>query len=363
MDSYDSKKNYVIDWKDLKDFTKKIFKTLGMSDSYADLEADMLVWANLHGIDSHGVLRVPWYAALIENEEMDPKGEMKIASETPATLIVDANLSPGPAATVFTTEHVIKKASVAGICWGVIRNVTHQGPLSYYTLMPVKAGMIGIAIVCSPPNMAPYGAKAAGLHNSPISIAVPGKNGNAVVLDFATSIAAGGKIYHAKDSGTPIPLGWALDMDGNPTTDPNLAKIWLPFERHKGSGLAMMFECLTSVLVNNPLCSPVLSGKMDTPHRGRQNALVAAIDISAFTGIETYRQNIDDFVSGIKRLPRSGTGEIMVPGEPEQKFRMERERDGIPLPEGTVRRLCKVANKYSVSLPAAFSTIQKKDAA
>ena len=78
MDSYDSKKDYVIDWKDLKDFTKKIFKTLGMSDSYADLEADMLVWANLHGIDSHGVLRVPWYAELIENEKMDPKGEMKI---------------------------------------------------------------------------------------------------------------------------------------------------------------------------------------------------------------------------------------------------------------------------------------------
>ncbi len=355
MNSYDSRKIYVIDWKDLKDFTKTIFIALGMSDAYADLEADMLVWSNLHGIDSHGVLRVPWYAALIENGQMDPKGEMKISSETPATMIVDANLAPGPAATVFTIEHVIRKAGVAGICWGVIRNLTHQGPLSYYTLIPVKAGMIGIAIVCSPPNMAPYGAKAAGVHNSPISIAVPGKDGNAVVLDMATSIAAGGKIYHAKDSGTPIPLGWALNKDGDPTTDPNLAKIWLPFERHKGSGLAMMFECITSVLVNNPLCSPVLMGNTDAPHRGRQNSVVAAIDISAFTNIDTYRQNIDDLVSGIKHLPRSGTDEIMVPGEPEKKYGLERKSAGIPLPEGTVRRLCTVADKYRVSLPAAFS--------
>jgi len=355
MNTYKSQKNYVIDWKELREFTKKIFVALGMSDVYADLEADMLVWANLHGVDSHGVLRIPWYAALIEQGHMDPKGKMEIASETPATLVVDANFAPGPAATVFAMEHVIRKAGIAGICWGVIRRLTHQGPLSYYSLMAVKSAMIGIAIVCSPPNMAPYGAKAAGVHNSPISIAVPGKDGNAVILDMATSIAAGGKIYHAKDSGTPIPLGWALDKDGEPTTDPSLAKIWLPFERYKGSGLAMMFECLSSILVNNPLCSPVIRGKLDAPHRGQQNGVVAAIDISAFTNVETYKQHIDDLVSDIKGLPRSGTDEIMVPGEPERKCAADRQKNGVPLPEGTVHRVCTVAKKYGVSLPAAFT--------
>ena len=118
--------------------------------------------------------------------------------------------------------------------------------------------MAGIAIVCSPPNMAPFGARVAGVHNSPISIAVPAGRHRPLCLDMATSVAAGGKLSLARDKGVPLPSGWALDEAGRPTTDANQAKILLPFGGPKGSGLAMMFETLTSLMVGNPLLGPAL---------------------------------------------------------------------------------------------------------
>lgn len=343
----------VVSSKDLTDFTARLFEASGMPPSYALLQAEILVWANLRGVDSHGVLRIPWYVGRIDAKDMIPDAKPAVATETPGTAVIDANGAPGPVATMAGVDAAMEKAKTVGIAWVVVRGLTHNGALGYYTEKMANDGLIGMTTVCSPPNMAPFGAKAAGLHNSPISIGIPAKKHAAVILDMATSVAAGGKIYFAADKGIPIPEGWALDAQGNSTTDPNKAKIWLPFEGPKGSGLAMMFECWSSVLANNPLCAPQIFGRKKDGESYRQNAMVCAINVAAFSDPEQYRANIDELVDGIKQLPPSGNAEILVPGDREMEAAQERERDGIVLPRGTIDRIAPVAQRYGVKMPWA----------
>jgi LDH2 family malate/lactate/ureidoglycolate dehydrogenase len=289
-----------------------------MPAGYAETQADILVWANLRGIDSHGVLRIPWYVERIDVGDMVADAVPEVVSERAATALIDAHGAPGPIGTLAGVEKAVEKARTAGSAWVVMRNVTHNGALAYYTSRIAASGLIGMTTVCSPPNMAPFGARAAGVHNSPISIGIPARRHAPLLLDMATSVAAGGKIYFAADRGLPIPEGWALDKDGNSTTDPNKAKIWLPFEGPKGSGPAMMFECWSSLLANNPLCTPPITGTKKPGEDQRQNAMVAAIDVSAFMDPKDYESLVDEFIDGLKSLPPSGASPVMVPGEREE---------------------------------------------
>lgn len=318
----------------------------------AAIEAEVLVWANLRGVDSHGVLRVQWYVELVDKGQMNPRPRIQVVKETPASVLIDADHAFGPVVTTFAMRRVVEKARAVGIGWGLIRNTTHQGAMGYYSLMAAREGLAGIAIVCSPPNMAPHGAKAAGVHNSPIAIAVPGRRHPPLCLDMGTSIVAGGKLRLAIDKGVLIPLGWALDKEGNPTSDPKLAAILVPAGGPKGSGLALMFECLSSLMVGNPLLEPMLRSRAEARHHA-QNSVVAAIDIGTFTNVEQYRDHVDRLIDELKALAKAeGTDEIFVPGEPENRTYADRVRNGIPLPAGTVRNLQEVAERFGVALPS-----------
>ena len=340
-------------WKELRAFTREVFVRAGVPTEDAEIEAELLVWANLRGVDSHGVLRIPWYLELIEKGEMKVRPSIQILQETPATLVVDADHALGPVVTTWTMRRVMVKAREVGIGWGFIKNTTHQGAMGYYPLMAAEAGMAGLAFVCSPPNMAPYGAKAAGVHNSPIAICVPGKQRRPLLLDMATSVAAGGKLRLAKDRGTPLPVGWALTAEGQPAADPHTAAILLPFGGPKGSGLALMFECLSSLMVGDPLLQPALESQPGA-HAHRQHGVVAAINIGMFTDLEAYRNHVDAVAAGIKRLPPAeGCSEILVPGELEDRVHDERVERGIPLPVGTMRNLQKVAERFGIPMPSA----------
>jgi ureidoglycolate dehydrogenase (NAD+) len=245
--------------------------------------------------------------------------------------------------------------------------------MGYYTLMAGEQGMAGLTWVCNPPNMAPFGARTAGIHNSPIAITVPAKRHRPLMLDMATSMVAAGKINVALDKGIPIPQGWAIDKDGNPATDPKKATVLLPFGGAKGSGLSMMFECLSSVMMGNPMLGPTLHGREPGPPlkekevkvigerpghivKHIQNSVFIAVDISQFTDLEQYEKDIDEMIDGIKALPRAdGFDEIFVPGEPEDRTYEERSRNGIPLPERTVKNLHAVAERLDIKLPAALT--------
>ncbi len=359
----------VVAWELLQEFTKEVFVRVGMPPEGAEAEAGALIWANLRGVDSHGVLRIPWYVENVDKGVMNPKPNIQVIKETPATLFVEADRAMGPVVTIFVVNLVMEKAKKAGIGWALIRNLTHQGALGYYSQMMAKKDMAGIVFVCNPPNMAPYGAKVAGVHNSPIAISVPAKRHHPLNLDMATSVVAGGKLWLADDKGIPIPEGWALDKEGKPTTDPKKVGALLPFSGPKGSGLAIMFECLSSVMAGNPVLEPALLGKEIGPEaegkkveaigerlsfvpRHIQNSVVAAVDISTFTDVESYKEHIDNLIDGLKALPKAeGFSEIFVPGEPEERTFDERSRNGIPLPEGTVRNLRGISERLGIKLP------------
>ncbi len=336
-------------WEELRTFTREVFIRAGVQAEDADIEAEVIVWANLRGVDSHGVLRIPWYLDFIKKGVMNTRPNIRILKETPATLVIDADHALGPVVTTWAMRKVMAKANDVGIGWGFIQNTTHQGAMGYYPLLAAQAGMAGIAMVCGPPTMAPYGARAAGVHNTPIALCVPGKNHRPLLLDMAMSVAAGGKLRFAKDRGTSLPLGWALDKDGKPATDPDLAAILLPIGGPKGSGLALMFECLSSLMVGDPLLEPALR---DGTHKHLQHGVVAAINIGMFTDLEAYRDHVDTLAAGIKSLPLAeGCSEILVPGELEDRLYDERIRNGIPLPAGTLRNLQEVAERFGIPLP------------
>lgn len=340
----------TVDWRSLQAFATEVFVKAGLPPRDAAIEAEVLVWANLRGVDSHGVLRIPSYVSSIENGGMNPTPDIRVVKDTPAMSLIDADWAFGPVVTTFAMERAIAKAKAVGIGWMLIRNTTHQGAIGYYTLMAAREGLAGIAAVCSPPNMAPYGARVRGVHNSPISIAVPGDRHRPLLLDMATSVAAGGKVSLAIDKGIEMPEGWAIDKEGRPTRDPTEVGALLPAGSYKGSGLAMMLECLSSLVVGNPLVARRLSGK--TIHGGSQNSFIGAIDIAMFTDLEAYRRDADELVELVKELPTAGGfDEVLVPGEPEDRTHDVRIREGIPLPGGTARNLIGVAGKLGIPVP------------
>ena len=355
-------KAVLVDWKTLHEFMTRVFVGAGMPEADAATESDALIWANLRGVDSHGVVRLPWYLDNIDRGIMNPRPNIRVISQTAATAYIEADRGFGPVATRFAVELAVEKARDAGVCWALIRNVTHQGAIGQYPQMIAERGMAGLVIACGQPNMVPYGASVAGLGNCPLSICVPAERHRFVLLDMATSLVALGKVLVARESGVPMPEGWAVDKDGRPTTDPRQLAALLPMGGPKGSGMSLLFECLASVMAANALVQPVISGASGpsdgpTSHVGRmathnQNSIVVALNIECFTDLKEYKARIDDLVDSIKALPAAeGVDEIMMPGEIEERRCAERLANGIPVPAGTVTSLKEIAARLGIPLP------------
>jgi LDH2 family malate/lactate/ureidoglycolate dehydrogenase len=328
-----------------------IFSRAGLPKGDAAVVAEVLVWANLRGVDTHGVTRVPRYVDLIENGDMNPRPALRIRTETPASVLIEADRAAGPVAMTRAVAEAMRKAHDAGVGLALVRATTHTAALGYYTQAIARQGMVGIALAGSWPNVVYQGARAAGVSTSPISIAVPA--GEPVVLDMATSLVSMGKLNQAKKAGKPIPEGWALDGQGNPTTDPGAAQTPLPMAGAKGSGLSFMVECLASLITSNPLLAESLEG---TPEgkRHRQNGFVMAIDIAQFGDPEIFGREVDRLVKALKALPRAvDAEEIRMPGERGGRTFEQRTREGIPLPRAVHDELQALAARLGVAIPSA----------
>ena len=329
-------------------FATEVFARAGMPRADAAIVAEVLVWANLRGVDTHGVTRIPRYVELIERGDMNPQPEIRIRTETPACVLIEADRAAGPVAMLRGVSEAQRKARDAGVGLAFVRATTHTAALGYYTLEVAKAGMAGIALAGSWPNVVYHGSRTAGVSTSPISIAVPG--GEPVVLDMATSIVSMGKLNQAKKTGEPIPEGWALDARGRPTTDPQAALTPLPMGGAKGSGLSFMVECLASLIAGNALLADSLEG---TPQgeRHRQNGFVMAIDLAQFGDSAGFRSEVDRLVKALKALPRAESKqEILVPGERGARTLKARARDGIPLPPAVREELFALAERLGVAM-------------
>jgi LDH2 family malate/lactate/ureidoglycolate dehydrogenase len=322
----------------LRRFARDVFVRAGMPEADAATVADVLVWADLRGVDSHGVSRIAMYLRLIDDGDMNVTPSIKIGTETAASVLVEADHAAGPIAMTTAMRAVVRKARDAGVGLGLVRATTHTAALGYYTLMAAQEGMAALALAASTPFMAYHGTRAAGVSTNPISIAVPGGAHGPVVLDMATGVVARGKLVQARKTGRPIPAGWALDRDGNPTTDPQAALIPLPLGGPKGSGLSLMIELITSLVVSNPIIAGALEG---APEGGpapseRPGARDRSRPLRQPGRVPT---EVDRVIAALKALPQApGALEILMPGERGARALAERTRERHSAAAGDRRR-------------------------
>jgi ureidoglycolate dehydrogenase (NAD+) len=342
---------HVIRSADLERFASAIFQALGVARPMADEWARSLVWANLRGVDSHGVLRIPSYIERLRAKAMNANPDIRLEKRSGAISVLEADRAPGAVAMTRAMEEAIARARELHVGWCVARNITHAGAVGYFALQAANAGMAGIVMSASGPMMAYHGAKVAGVSTNPIAIAFPAKTRRPLVLDMSTSTVAMGKVMSARDAGRDIPPGWGLDVEGRATTDPRKVATLLPLGGPKGSGLSFMIECLCSLTVGNPIIAPALAagGALDAPFL---NGLAVALDLSAFGDPDDILREADRLGDAILALPRDDSVDrIYLPGERGDAILETRSREGIPLPQGTWSRLVAAARELGVAVP------------
>jgi ureidoglycolate dehydrogenase (NAD+) len=346
-----SKTPVFVSHSDLARFIVAAFVTKGMAADDAEMIADALVWANLRGGDSHGVVRLPRYIDLIATGEMDPAAQPIYALDTPLQFVLDGMRCAGPIAMMRAIAVASERAKRGGMCVGLVRNTTHTGAIGRYAHALAERGCIAVIAVAGIPLMAYHGARVRSVSTSPLALGVP-TGREPLVLDMATSVAALGRLVQARAAGEAVPEGWAITEDGTPTTDPKAAAIPLPLGGPKGSGLSLMFEFMAGLLSGAPVLAPALGPKHSTRHT--QNAFILALDVAAFRSPAEFTGDADELVDVIKALPlRTGFDEILLPGERGRRTEAARRKMGIPIGSATWEALEKLAKKLAIELPSS----------
>ena len=335
----------------LTSFAAELFEKAGASTDDATAIADVLVWASLRGIDSHGLTRIARYVEMLASGEANPAPTMRADRNSIGVCVLHADRAPGPVAMRRAVDLAIEIVATAGVAAVGVEQTVHTGAIGYYTDRIARAGLVGIVFVAGMPNMGYTGVSGAAVATSPLSIAVPGENGTALLLDMATATIALGKIAQHRASGTPLPEGSAATADGTPTTDPELAKMPLPLGGAKGSGMSLAFELITSVLVGAPILPGFHTGAQGGK-RHRQNALVLALDPAAFGDADVFRVAVGETIGALKGLPAAaGVDAIYVPGERSAATEAQRTANGVPVTAKVWAELSAAAQTYGVALP------------
>ena len=315
---------------DLDAFIRALLCAKGMGADDAAIAAEVFVWADLHGVSSHGVAWLPMTVQLIEEGSLNVRARPHLTIDMPARVVMEANSAAGSIAMMQATRIACDRAALAGVCIASVRNCTHTGPIGRYATLAAHSGCAAIILAAGPPFMAYHGSRVASLSTSPIAMAVPGPGGEPIVLDIATSMIPFSKLRQARLTGTPVPEGAALAVDGKPTTDPAQAFVPLPIGGHKGSGLSLMTELLTSVLVGNAILTDHLPST--GTHRHTQNALIVTMKVSAYRPDEAFARDVAELAAVIKGLPRADQAtEIRLPGEQRARVARVRQAYGIPI--------------------------------
>ncbi|MDF1777053.1 MAG: Ldh family oxidoreductase [Rhizobiaceae bacterium] len=343
---------------DLEHFATALLTAGGFAPAHAEQTAKVLVWANARGADSHGVLRIPRYLEMVKQGTINPVAKPSVIKRDGAVAILDADRAPGATSMVTAMAEAIDIASQLGVGWCSARSITHAGAVGYYALEAAQRGCVGIVMSASSPLMAYHGSSASGVSTNPITIAAPSGE-RPLLLDMSTSTVALGKIFQARDAGTAIPDTWGVDDQGRPTTDPAEVATLTPLGGPKGSGLSLMIEVLSSLLVSNPVISEALEG-----NKAGMNGLAMAIRVSAFIDLTLFKAEVDRLATNIRALPRSeGTDSILMPGERGFQTAEQRHRDGIPLAAGTQKKLAALAGELGVAMlqPVSKASVPKAD--
>ena len=325
-------------------WTGCVLAALGVSEGDARLGADTLVHADLRGVHSHGVQRLPSYAARLEDGTMVADARPEVVYRTATTAVIDAHRAMGQVAAHAAMELALESAAEAGQGSVAIRDSTHCGALAYFAMMAPPAGCIGFAVTNAGMNMLPWGGQTKMVGNNPLAYAVPTGRGFPLVLDMATSVVAGGKLDVAILRGESIPEGWALGPDGQPTTDPTVGRggSLLPIGGPKGYGLAVVLDILSGVLAGGRFGQGL--GAPGSSH------FVQALRIDAFSPADEFLERMGALVDQIHACPRApGVDRIYLPGEIEHELSERRQEEGIPLPTSLASELAALSSKLGVS--------------
>lgn len=345
----------------LGEFAAALFQKVGVPEREAQICASSLIGANLRGYDSHGVMRIPFYIAAIRDGRVKPRETLRIEHETAAALVCDGNWGLGQVLSRDLMDRLIVKAQMTGVACGTLRQAAHIGRVGEYSEMAAEHGMA--AIICanghgSGQRVSPVGGKAGRLGTNPLSIGMPGGKEGPFILDFGTSATAEGKVRVKRIAGQSVPLGWILDADGNPTTDPNKlygdpAGSILPMggdQAYKGFGLAFMIEMLAGGLSGGQCSHP------GAPPPIGNDVLFLVFDPQQFGGRQHLSSQISVLEPFVRDTPRrDGVERITLPGDPERQLLAQREAQGIPLDEGNWLELTKLAATLEVTVPGQAS--------
>ena len=329
----------------------EIFRRAGMGDDDAALLGGSLVAADLGGVHSHGVLRVPEYVGKLTDGGVDPQGRPTIVRDMGACLIVDGGNSMGQIGATFAMAQAIERAATTGIAAVAVRGSNHCGAMASYALQATERDMIGWATTNALPTMAPWGGAERLLGINPLGIGIPAGEESPIVYDAAFSGSAHGKIRVYAQQGRPLPEGWALDRDGRPTIDPAAAidGLLMPIGGFKGTGLALIMGILSSMLSGAAYGTEL--GDMEAgPRAGQDGHFMLAINVAAFEEVARFKERVDAAIRQIHDCRRApGVERIYAPGEKELLTRRDRERDGIPLNRVTLTDLRQVAEGLEIA--------------
>lgn len=337
---------------DLRELSGKIFRAAGAPDSVAGRVADALVEANLTGHDSHGVIRITEYLNGIREGRIDPQAEPEIIHETPTTLRVNGHWGFGHVVASWTMNRVLDKAAEHNLAAASIFHCGHIGRVGAYPSMAAERGFIAMAFVnggAAEPRVAPFGGIRPVFGSNPLAAAVPIEGHAQIVLDFSTSVVASGKIRVARDKGEEVPEGWILDRKGHPTRCPQDyydGGMLLPAAGHKGYSLGLMVEVLGGVL--GGAGAPIL------PRSGYDvgnGVFFLVLNVGAFRPLGEFMAEMRELAITIKATPpAAGGGEVLLPGEPEQRERACRLSEGIDIPDNTWQAMVTEARNLGVDV-------------
>lgn len=336
----------------LRNLTSDIFTACDVPPEDGNTVAHHLVAANLKGLDSHGVLRIPQYVGNIRRNEIVPGAGIETVRETAATALLDLNWNFGQVGARTATEMAVAKAGRQGLGSVALYRTQHVGCLSLYTEAVAREGMVGLA-ACSGGSpsghwVAPWGGREGRIGTNPVSLAAP-TNGRPILFDAATSAISEGKVRLSRDSGKSLPDTWLVDAAGRPSDDPNAlygspGGAILPVGgalAYKGFGFAMIAQVLSTVLTG--ATAERMGGESN-------NFWILAIDIAAFTSLEAFRKELDEYAAYAKSAALAeGFERVLMPGELDYETGERRAAGGIPIADGVWSQIEAVAAELGVA--------------
>jgi len=348
---------------DLKKLCVDLLKKVNVPNEDAIIVSNALIQADLEGVGSHGISRIPIYLQRLLEGRINPTPKISFLQNSHSVLIVDGDNGLGQVVTYRAIKEGIKIARKSGVCAIGINHSNHFGAASYYCQLACNEKMIAIGFTNSPPGIAPWGGKKAFFGTNPIAFGFPTGNQIPVIIDLSTSVVARGKIILAAKQGESIPDGWAIDRNGEMTNDPNeaLKGAVLPMGGAKGSALALAVEILTGILSGasyGPHINNIYSDEKSDP--ANVGHFFILLDIEKFMPFELFSNNLGQLLEEMKKIPTvPGNDEIRYPGERKHRNYEKNLLNGISLSIEVEQELVALSSQLEVPFPSPIYTSEQ----